>query len=167
MWYWTIPIVSINITSTYHTIVWYWRSYDALFIAAHRLRWYWQVYYSPSFARTCVANPGAWTATRGLRGVLRLLHVLCTSRRLSFVALVRGAFLTVSDQLRRYSPCPRGFLLLFVVVFTLNLSTQRHQQYPQCRSWFFILERYKLYVTGSETEKNQTLLKNQGRQIKC
>ena len=23
------------------------------------------------------------------------------------------------------------------------LSTQRHQQYPQCPSWFFILERYK------------------------
>ena len=23
------------------------------------------------------------------------------------------------------------------------ISTQRHQQYPQCPSWFFILERYK------------------------
>ena len=46
------------------------------------------------------------------------------------------------------------------------LSTQRHQQYRQCPSWFFIVERYT-FCGHSETEKNQTSLKNQGRQIKC
>ena len=37
---------------------------------------------------------------------------------------------------------PSGVVV--VAVFTLNRSTQRHQQYTQCPSWLFILERYEL-----------------------
>ena len=45
------------------------------------------------------------------------------------------------------------FFFLHIKPFVL--STQ-HQQYPQCPSWFFIVERYK-FCGHSETKKNFTL----------
>ena len=52
------------------------------------------------------------------------------------------------------------------------LSTQRHQQYPQSPSWFFILERYKLCGDGllwhwENRKKNREVIKGTKAKSKC
>ena len=64
------------------------------------------------------------------------------------------------------SPLTGLFVAQIVCVLSSHwtvLSTQRHQQYPQCPCWFFVLKRYKFCGNRLRQRKTKTNAISQGK----
>ena len=77
-----------------------------------------------------------------------------------------GEFFRVPNSRRRAPIQATVVCCLHIKPFFQRLSNQRHQQYPQCPSSFFILERHKL-CGPRQWDREKPHVDNQGRQIKC